>query len=330
MRFDFMQTIAKRRFGMVGLWLFGFGGAWLVGGCDSSAQLPPGITPPNTQTNTPEECADTLEVPCNRWYIPLLGNPISNLELRNKYIAAFGSPCYLSETNTFNCFYQEKEVKTKACNDAKLIAELSGAAPYDKMYECQEIAGSDDFRLQVGPDVSNEIFIRFKDAPRQTPLVEVDGVPTEVNGPYRNLVELTSVEPGKDFYDSSGMVNADGGTLRQRDWVLEVNRKMNGGQIKSDLAGFKWPCEDSDGKPTTCEEPEFLADPDSDVPPFYPGLIARVHHVVPRKDKRCCPWGTNAYKNAAVISHELNDYFDNNDPPEVEVKQLNGATAYPP
>lgn len=324
-----MQTVSLHHSVIFGFLVMGFGGAWLVGGCDSSAQLPPGITPPNTQTNTPEECSDTLEVPCNRWYIPLLGNPVPNLELRNKYIAAFGSPCYLSETNTFNCFYQEKEVKTKACNDAKLIAELFGAAPYDKTYECQEIPNSDDFRLQVGPDVSNEIFIRFKDAPRQTPLVEVDGVPTEVNGPYRNLVDPDEVAPGYTFDGNSGIPDGDGGVLKQKEWVLEVNKKKNGGKIKSDLAGFKFPC--AKGSAQICTEPDFLEDPKAIVKSaFFVDTMAQVHHVVPMKDKRCCPWGTNSYKNAAVISAKLNRYFKNHDPPEEEVKELNGAMAYPP
>jgi hypothetical protein len=62
----------------------------------------------------------------------------------------------------------------------------------------------------------------------------------------------------------------------------------------------------------------------------HPGLIARVHHVVPKKDKRLCSWGTNSMKNAAVISHELNEYFTNDNPPAEEVKRLNNAPAYTP
>lgn len=315
------------RFGLLGLLLFGFGGAWLVGGCDSgSLPLPPlDLKPPVPMTDTPQECPDTIEDPCNRWYIPLLGNPSDKLDLRNKYITAFGSPCYMSETNTFNCFYQEKEVKTKACNDAKLIAELFGAAPYDKNYECQPIPNSDDFRLQVGPDVSNEIFIRFKDAPRQTPLVVVDGVPTEVNGPYRNLVDPDQVAPGNDFEWNSGIPDGDGGMLKQRQWVLAVNRKMNGGKVKSDLRGFKFPCDCKKGSANICTEPEDLEDSFDPV-----GTKPNVHHVVPRKDKRCCPWGTNSYKNAAVISQKLNKCLSNDDPPEDEVKLLHKVPAYTP
>jgi hypothetical protein len=48
------------------------------------------------------------------------------------------------------------------------------------------------------------------------------------------------------------------------------------------------------------------------------------------KDLRCCPWGTNSYKNAAVISRKLNGFFSNNNPPADEVKRLNDATAYTP
>jgi hypothetical protein len=35
-------------------------------------------------------------------------------------------------------------------------------------------------------------------------------------------------------------------------------------------------------------------------------------------------------KNAAVISHELNEYFTNDNPPAEEVKRLNNAPAYTP
>ncbi len=52
----------------------------------------------------------------------------------NKYIAAFGSACYMSEVNTFDCFYKEWQ---DACADAVKIAEVSGNAPFDKGYTCK-------------------------------------------------------------------------------------------------------------------------------------------------------------------------------------------------
>ena len=70
---------------------------------------------------------------------------------------------------------------------------------------------------------------------------------------------------------------------------------------------------------------DFLPDPE-DPGATYPN----VHHVVPMNDKRCCPWGTSSYKNAAVISSKLNGFFSNSDPPADEVKQLKSAQAYPP
>ena len=108
-------------------------------------------------------------------------------------------------------------------------------------------------------------------------------------------------------------------------------RSANGGEIHSDLAGFKWPCGvDKDCKPIICEEPLVLEDPDSEDPPFHPDSVAEVHHVVPMNDKRSCSWGTNSNKNAAVISRGLNRYFTNNNPPADEVKRLNNAKAYTP
>ncbi|WP_281313940.1 hypothetical protein [Polyangium sp. y55x31] len=51
---------------------------------------------------------------------------------------------------------------------------------------------------------------------------------------------------------------------------------------------------------------------------------------MPKKDLRSCPWGTNAYKNAAVISTRLNQHLKNKVPPIKEVLQLNNAQAYTP
>jgi hypothetical protein len=264
-----------------------------------------------------------------RYHIPLDGNPSINVTLRNKYIAAFGSACYMSETNSFGCFYKKWQ---DACADAVKIAEVYGAAPYDKGYMCQPVVGTEDYTLQVGPDVANKITINYQAAPRQTPLVEVDGVPTEVSGPYRDFTEPQKLKPGEDFYCPSVKIGDKGKPLNQREWILQVNRDNSkdedggpDGPIRSDLAGFTYPCKDKECKPTTCVEPAFLQtesknDPDA----------AQVHHVVPRKDKRLCPWGTNSNKNAAVISRKLNIYFTNNDPPADVVKRLNSASAYTP
>ncbi|MFT3768443.1 MAG: hypothetical protein QM820_23590 [Minicystis sp.] len=279
-------------------------------------------------TDTPTECSASLEEPCMRYHLPLAGNPSTDVALRDKYTAAFGSACYMSEGSTFDCFYQKWQA---ACADAVKIGEVSGNAPYDTGYMCQPVAGTDDYSLQIGADVALQIFINYQAAPRQTPLTEIDGVPTEVNGPYRNLTDPAGVGPGSKFNLNSGMVDADGGALDQQGWVLQVNRNAHSGKIYSDLAGFTWSCKGQDGGVTMCIEPDILEDPDSkDKSPFYADTGAQVHHVVPMKDLRCCPWGTNSYKNAAVISGKLNRYFTNNNPPADEVKKLNNAEAYTP
>lgn len=255
-----------------------------------------------------------------RYHIPLVGNPSFDVPLRNKYIAAFGNACYMSEVGTFDCFYQKWQA---ACADAVKIGEVSGNAPYDKGYTCQP-DGAGNYTLQIGSDVANKIVINYQAAPRQTPLTEINGVPTEVSGPYRNLTEQTPIEPGKDFYDNSGVPNGDGGFFNQQELILQVNKNANDGGVRSDLAGFTWTCKGEDGGATTCIEPDFLPDPED------PGATKpNVHHVVPMTDKRCCAWGTNSYKNAAVISSKLNGYFTNNNPPAKEVEQLNNAKATP-
>jgi hypothetical protein len=248
-----------------------------------------------------------------------------DVALRNKYIAAFGTACYMSEFDTFDCFYQKWQ---DACADAVKIAEVSGNAPFDKGYMCQPVAGTEDYTLQVGSDVANYITINYQAAPRQTPLTDINGVPTAVDGPYRDLTDPAQVAPGNMFEWPSGMFDADGGVIDQRRWVLQVNRNGNDGGIRSDLAGFEWPCKGSDGGLTKCTEPEDLVDPEKKDAGLGWEPVAQVHHVVPRKDLRCCPWGTNSYKNAAVISAKLNNYLTNNNPPVAEVKQLNNAKPY--
>jgi hypothetical protein len=104
----------------------------------------------------------------------------------------------------FNCFYKKWK---DACSDAVKIAEVYGAAPFDKGYTCQP-AGNGDYTLQVGPDIANKITIYYENALRQTPLIEVDGMPTEVSGPYRNVIEPQKLGPGEDFTVPAGRTGA--------------------------------------------------------------------------------------------------------------------------
>jgi hypothetical protein len=323
-----MQAMTTRRSAMLGVLVLGFGGAWMTGACGpsglSESGCPaPDLTPPDTST----ECPAPIDDQCMRYRIPLVGNPSTDVALRNKYIAAFGTACYISDADTFDCFYKEWKA---ACADAVKIGEVSGNAPYDKGYTCQPV-GNGDYTLQIGSDVANKLTVNYQAAPRQTPLVKVNGMPTEVNGPYRNLTEPKTLGPGQPFNKcDSGMVNDKGEALTQTQWILQVNRKKHGDEIHSDLAGFKWPCVNEKCEPEICEEPLVLHDPNDDEAPFHPGAVAQVHHVVPMKDQRSCPWGTNSNKNAAVISAQLNQFFTNNNPPAEEVKKLNDAQAYTP
>jgi len=297
---------------MLGVLLLGFGGAGMMGACAPSkpGPLAPGVVPPAQ----PPECFEPK--PCPRYHIPLLGNPKDDVALRNKYIAAFGSACYTAAvTDTFNCFYKTWQA---ACADAVKIAEVYGAPPYKKGYMCQPV-GNGDYTLQVGADVANKITIDHQAAaPLQSPKIEVGGVPTEVNGPYRNLAEPAKVQPGRAFLCST-----------QKDLILKANRDGNGGQIKSDLWPFTYPCPEK--APMMCEEPEFLKDPGANPsPPLNDPERAEVHHVVRKTDKRGCPWGTNSNKNAAVISRRLNEHLYNKIPSADEVMQINAVPPYMP
>jgi hypothetical protein len=270
--------------------------------------------PPAPNSDTAGECSAEVENPCMRYLIPLVGNPTTDPKLQAAYSNAFGSACYMSDEDpsTFNCFY--KSIK-KACTDAKLIGEVSGNAAYAKTYNCQPV-GNGDYWLQIGPDVANKLFIYLEDAPRQSPLIDIDGVPTAVNGPYRNFPEPEEIASGKPFSE------------KQKDLILQVNREAHIGdagigEVHSDLAGFKYPC-DGPNEPL-CKEPLVLQ-----VERQYDDDAAQVHHVVPKKDPRCCAWGTNSNRNAVVISRKLNIFLLNKNPPSKEVFLVNQCPPYAP
>ena len=178
-----MYAMTRRRLAMLGVFVLGFGGAAMTGACGSSQPGPPapGVDPPDP----PIDCSVPIDEQCMRYHIQLVGNPSMDVALRNTYFAAFGTACYMSEVTTFDCFYKKWET---ACADAVKIGEVSGNAPYDKGYTCQPV-GNGDYTLQVGSDVANKITINYQHAPRQTALTEINGTPTEVNGPYRDLPE---------------------------------------------------------------------------------------------------------------------------------------------
>ncbi len=331
---QFMQTITKRHWTMLGMLVVGFAGAWMMGACGSDTPVP-GMgaecpvpmdgqsieTAGATDTCSAVECSATIEKPCRRYKIELQGDPTNNIETRNKYKAAFGSSCYMSAdiNPTFNCFYRAEEVKTKsgkdgkACKDAQMVAQVFGAAPYATGYTCQEVPGTnkEKYTLQVGPDPAQVVHIDLMDAPLQNPLIEVDAVPMiAVNGPYRNLPELEIVAPGQPFSE------------KQKDQIRNANRDANGGKIRSDLAGFMYACDKTDPA-KMCTEPDVLIEGsqnDADA--------AQVHHVIRAKDTRCCVWGTNSNKNAAVISRKLNIFLRNKYPTAAEVLQINNVPPY--
>lgn len=278
-----------------------------------SANTPGPLAPDALPVAMPPECAEAK--PCMRYRIPLLGNPGFDIALRNKYIAAFGDACYMSEISTFDCFYKTWQ---DACADAVKIGEVWGGAPYDKGYTCQPVPGSKDYTLQIGPDPALKITINYQKAPRQTPLIDVNGTPTEVKGPYRNLPEPAKVEPGRGFDCSN-----------QKKTILQANRNAHAGQIESDLQGYLYPCPEK--APMMCKEPVVLKDPSADPPPQSNDPDrAEVHHVVRATDKRSCRWGTNSNKNAAVISRRLNEFLYNKPPSSDEVTRINAVPPSPP
>lgn len=138
----FMQAMSRRRSAMLGALVLGLVGAGTTGACGPSEASESGCPAPDlAPPETPAECPAPIEEPCMRYRIPLFGNPSMDVALRDKYIAAFGTACYMSHVNTFACFYQKWQT---ACADAVKIGEVSGNAPFDKGYTCQPVAGTDD------------------------------------------------------------------------------------------------------------------------------------------------------------------------------------------
>ena len=127
-----------------------------------------------------------------------------------------------------------------------------------------------------------------------------------VNGPYRNLPEPQKLGPGEPFGEP------------QKALILQTNRNNNSGEIHSDLAGFEYPCDGPD-KPL-CKEPLLLKEGDQ----YHPDAV-EVHHVIRKKDKRCCAWGTNSSGNAVVISRKLNQFLTNDNPSADEVTWVNNS-----
>ena len=122
-----MHVMTRRCSAMLGGLVLGFIGATMTGACAAPGESgcpAADVTPPDTDTAT--ECPAPVEEPCMRYRIPLDGNPSTDMALRDKYIAAFGTACYMSEATTFDCFYKTWKA---ACADAVKIAEVYGAAP---------------------------------------------------------------------------------------------------------------------------------------------------------------------------------------------------------
>jgi hypothetical protein len=291
-----------------------------------------GLGPSPAAPREPLECSEILEsTQCKRYSIQLLGNPHTDPVLRANYIAEFGRACYLSAGGTFGCFYKKAQVKPygDACKHAQMVAKVYGAQLQyeDHPLTCKAVPGTNEeqYTLQVGPDSVHVVHIDLLYAPLETSDIDVNGVPTAINGPYRNLPEPPKVKVGGRFDCASGQVGPDGKPMQQRKWILEVNKKAHGGVIHSDLAGFTWPCEDDMGDPTTCTEEDELLEKSTDL-----AKAAQVHHEVRRKDLRGCKWGTNSNKNAVVISAKLNNYLSNKYPTKEEVDWVNKLAPYTP
>ena len=160
------------------------------------------------------DCTATAVKPCMRYRIELLGNLMDPV-IRGKYIAKLGRACYVSEANTFDCFYKTPE---KACEMGILVPDVVGAAAYDPGYpKCHKADNGIDYWRQTGSDSANRFNVFFAEAPRESPQIDVNGVPTPIDGPYRDLPEPPTVKVGGRFECASGMFDAKGISITQRE-----------------------------------------------------------------------------------------------------------------
>lgn len=309
----------RLRTGILGGFVLGFG-AWLIVACgrgdpiDSTCSATDPDPPPE---EPPTACAEPVK-PCPMFRIELQGD-LTKPEVRANYKAAFVSACYVAATSdTFNCYFKDLET---ACAKGFSVPKVYGAAEYEGEFPCVP-DGDGIWSRQVGSDPAIKMRVYLENAPVETSNIDVDGgASIAINGPYRNLPQLTTIKPGEDFYCKTSIPGPDGGTLSQRDWFIQVNKSANDGGIRSDMAGFVHPCKT--GCPDLCTEPTFLEEGNQ-----YAALAPQVNHVARRKDLRSCDWGSNANSNAAVISGRLNRYFKNKYPLKDEVEHVNKAPPY--
>jgi hypothetical protein len=324
------------------------GGAFLLSACGTNdsdtvgpggdpaelveeAELPAanGAVPPDKRASLgaspaipqePLECREVIKKnPCTGYRIELLGDVTNNSGLRQKYKAAFGSACYMSATNSFNCYFESAD---EACKQVMFVPGIAGAANYGNYPgTCKKKAGN-IWTLQTGPDPANVTYIYYEDLPLESSLIEVNGVPTAINGPYRNLPEPSTVKVGGRF----DCYRIDGMTQNAR--LIQINRDAHKnaagvGEIHSDLAGFAYYCNGPNKPP--CFESTVLKKSSENHDD-----AARVHHVIRKTDLRSCKWGSNSNKNAVVISRKLNGFLYNKYPQADEVNRVNQVPAYTP
>lgn len=259
-----------------------------------------------------------MSLPCKKWTYDFDSNNPS------KYTALFPNNCD-NTYGTLTCYWTSPGSACKAFiqdenkihpNSPWTYVKATKSAGDPEIYRCS-------YKLPGSNQEYDDHLVRIELAHFFPYQQHCD---IQVNGPYRNCSD-TFTYCNKTY--SEGRRGFEF-TTTQKNRIKQTNRNKNGGMLKSDLAGFRYPkppneaCIEPDpADPNFCIEPDLLTEA------AYTPNSVELHHVIPKKDRQGCNCGKNSMSNAVLISRQLNRNFLNYQRPQAEITAVNAAGTTP-